>query len=357
MTASASASDPVRLLLVGLGAIGRDHAARIVADPACRLVGVVDPAPGANAAAAGFGAPHFASLEDAVAATRPEGVVLATPNRLHESGTLACLAHRLPVLVEKPVADDLAAANRMVAAARAAGVPVAVGHHRRHGAIVRAAKAAVARGDIGEPVAVSGLTLFHKPDAYFDADWRRRAGAGPILLNLVHDIDLTRAVVGEIVEVQAMTSHARRGFEVEDGGAVLMRFAGGAIGTFVVSDAAVAPWSWELTSGEAPAYPRQDQHCLHIAGSRGALSLPDLTLWRQTGAPDWKQPLERTSLPIDPVDPLVAQLAQFRRVIRDGEPPVVDVVDATRTLAVIEAIGRALRNAGAAERVETVVEP
>lgn len=349
------ATDPVRLLLVGLGSIGRDHATRIAADPACRLVGVVDPAPGAEAAAAVFGAPHFASLAEAVAAARPEGVILATPNQLHEVGTLEALAHRLPVLVEKPVAHDLAGAERMIAAARAAGVPVMVGHHRRHGAIVRAARDAVARGDIGMPLAVSGLTLFHKPDAYFEADWRRRAGAGPILLNLVHDIDLTRAIVGEIVEIQAMTSHARRGFEVEDGGAVLMRFADGAIGTFVVSDAAMSPWSWELTSGEAPAYPRQDQHCLHIAGSRGALSLPDLTLWRQAGPPDWKQPLERTVLPIDPVDPLVEQLAQFRRVIRDGEAPVVDVADGARTLAVIEAIGRAVRDGGRVQ-VATVVD-
>lgn len=343
------AGDPVRLLLVGLGSIGRDHAARILADPASRLVGVVDPAPGAAAAAADFGAPHFDAFDAAVAATRPEGVILATPNRLHEAGTLAAIAHRLPVLVEKPVADDLAAANRMMAAARQAGVPVLVGHHRRHGAIVKAARAAVARGDIGDPVAVSGLTLFHKPDAYFDVAWRRLAGAGPILVNLVHDIDLIRAIVGEIVEVQAMTSHARRGFVVEDGGAVLLRFAGGAIGTLIVSDAAVSPWSWELTSGEAPVFPRQDQHCLHIAGSRGALSLPDLTLWRHRSAPDWKQPFERLPLAPDPVDPLAAQLAQFRRVIRDGEAPLVDVADGARTLAVIEAIGRAVESGGCAE--------
>lgn len=338
--------EPVRLLLVGLGSIGRDHAARIGADDACRLVGVVDPAPTAPAAAEDLGVPHFVDFDAAVATTRPEGVILATPNQMHEAGALACIAHRLPVLVEKPVADDLAAADRMIAAARTAGVPVLVGHHRRHGAIVKAARAAVARGDIGDPVAVGGLTLFHKPDAYFDVEWRRRPGAGPMLLNLVHDIDLVRAIVGEIVEVQAMISHARRGFEVEDTGGVMMRFANGAIGTFVVSDAAAAPWSWELTSGEAPTYPRQDQLCLHIAGTRGALSLPDLTLWRYAAAADWKQPFERSSLPLEPVDPLVEQLAQFRRVIRDGEAPVVDVADGARTLAVIEAIARAAHDGG-----------
>ena len=345
MTTS-DAGDAVRLLLVGAGLIGRAHAVRIAADATCRLVGIVDLAEAAAGVAAEVGAPRFVDLETAIAATRPEGVILATPNQLHEEGTLAVLAHRLPLLVEKPVAGDLAAARRMIAAAREAAVPVLVGHHRRHGSIVRGAQAIVGRGDIGTPVAVSGLTLFLKPDAYFDVAWRRRAGAGPILLNLVHDVDLIRAIVGEIVEVQAITSNLRRGFEVEDTAAVLVRFAGGALGTFVLSDTAAAPWSWEMTSGEAPVYPRQREHCFHIAGTRGALSLPDLTLWRYGDRAGWWEPLERVSLTPEPVDPLVEQVAHFRRVIRDGEAPRCSLLDGARTLAVIEAIARAGRDGG-----------
>ncbi len=338
--------DPVRILLVGAGLIGRVHAARVAADPACRLVGIVDPAEAAAGVAAECGAPHFAELEAAIAATRPEGVILATPNQLHEAGTLAVLAHRLPLLVEKPVAGDLAAARRMIPAARDAGVPVLVGHHRRHGSIVRGAQEIVARGDIGAPVAVSGLTLFLKPDDYFDVGWRRRAGAGPILINLVHDVDLIRAIVGEISEVQAIASSARRGFEVEDTAAVLVRFANGALGTFLLSDTTAAPWSWEMTSGEAPDYPRQSEHCFHIAGTRGALSLPDLTLWRYGDRAGWWEPLARTFLTPEPVDPLIEQVAHFRRVIRHGETPRCGLLDGARTLAVIEAIARAAREGG-----------
>ena len=345
--------DPVRILLVGAGLIGRVHAARLAADPACRLVGVVDPAEAAAGVATEHGAPHFADLERAIADTRPEGVILATPNQLHEEGALVVLGHRLPLLVEKPVAGDLAAARRMIAAAREAGAPVLVGHHRRHGSIVRGAQEIVARGDIGAPVAVSGLTLFLKPDDYFDVAWRRRAGAGPILINLVHDVDLIRAIVGEITQVQAMTSNVRRGFEVEDTAAVLARFAGGALGAFLLSDTAAAPWSWEMTSGEAPVYPRQSEHCFHIAGTKGALSLPDLTLWRYGAKTGWWEPLERSSLAPDPVDPLVEQVAHFRRVIRDGETPRCSLLDGARTLAAIEAIARAARDGGVVE-VEAV---
>ncbi len=344
---------PVRLLLAGIGLIGRAHARRIVDRPETALAGVVDPAPGAAAAAAEFGAPCFADLATAIDALRPDGVVLATPNQLHEAGAVLCLDKGVPVLVEKPVADTFEAALRIVEAERRTGVPVLVGHHRRHGAAVRRAIEAVRGGIIGEPVAVSGLTLFLKPDDYFAAAWRTRPGAGPILLNLIHDIDLIRAIVGDIGEVQAITSSARRGFAVEDTAAVVVRFANGALGTFVVSDAAVAPWSWEMTSGEAPVYPRQDEHCFHIAGTRGALTLPDLTLWRYGARAGWWEPLDRERLAIDPVDPLVEQIGHFAAVIRGEATPRLDAAEGTRTLAVVEAIARAAAS-GARVAVPTV---
>lgn len=337
---------PVRLLLAGLGVIGRAHAERIRAHAETDLVGVVDPSPAAAETAAGLGLPLFADLAAAIEAVRPDGLVLATPNQLHEAGAILALERGLPVLIEKPVADGLDAARRIVEAQRRTGTPALVGHHRRHGMAVRRAIEIVRGGAIGEVVALSGLTLFLKPDDYFAADWRRLPGAGPILLNLVHDLDLVRAIAGEIVEVQALTSNRRRGFAVEDTAGILVRFTNGAIGTFVVSDAAASPWSWETTSGEAPVFPRQSEHCLHIAGSRGALSLPDLTLWRHPEPAGWFQPFERTALAEAAVDPLVEQIGHFAAVIRGEATPRVDVAEGARTLAVIEAIARAAVDGG-----------
>lgn len=335
---------PARILVAGLGMIGRAHVERIVAHPATVLVGVVDPAPSAAAAAAVHGVPAFADLATAIDEVRPDGVILATPNQLHEAGALVALEKRVPVLIEKPVADGLDAALRIVEAEERTGTPTLVGHHRRHGAAVRRAAEAVRSGAIGEPVAVSGLTLFLKPDDYFATEWRRLPGAGPILLNLIHDVDLVRAIAGEIVEVQAMVSNRRRGFVVEDSGGVLVRFAGGAIGTFLVSDAAVAPWSWEMTSGEAPVYPRQAEHCLHIAGTHGALSLPDLGRWHYAGRPGWFEPLAHETLAIEPVDPLLAQIDHFVAVLRGEASPRVSAREGARTLAVVEAIHEAARS-------------
>ena len=115
-------------------------------------------------------------------------------------------------------------------------------------------------------------------DDYFDVAWRREPGGGPILINLIHDIDNLRFIAGEIAAVQAVTSSARRGFAVEDTAAALLRFRDGALGTVVLSDTVAAPWSWELTAGERTSYsyPQTGQDCYLFAGTNGALAVPSL---------------------------------------------------------------------------------
>ena len=75
------------------------------------------------------------------------------------------------------------------------------------------------------------MTLFDKPEDYFEAAWRRQSGGGPLLINLVHDLDVLRHLVGEIESVRAFTSSATRGFEVEDTASVAIRFASGVLGS------------------------------------------------------------------------------------------------------------------------------
>ena len=95
---------------------------------------------------------------------------------------------------------------RLVEAAEAAGVPILVGHHRRHSPLIQRARAIVASGRLGRITAVTGLCLYRKPDhGYFDGAnaWRREPGGGVILINLVHVVDDLRNLCGEITEVQA----------------------------------------------------------------------------------------------------------------------------------------------------------
>lgn len=101
-----------------------------------------------------------------------------------------------------------------------------------------------------------------KPDDYFDIDWRRQAGAGPVFLNLIHDVDSLRYLFGEVVAVQARESSAVRGNVVEETSVILMEFASGLLATASVSDAVVAPWSWEMTAGEKPSLPENERGML-----------------------------------------------------------------------------------------------
>jgi predicted dehydrogenase len=332
---------PPRLALVGAGAIGRRHAALVASGPDAILSAVVDPTAAGEILASEHGVPWHRSLADLIARDRPDGLIIATPNQHHVAGGLEAVAAGLPALVEKPLADELAGARRLVEAAEAAGVPLLVGHHRRHNPMLAAAREAIAAGRIGQVLAVHAQCWFRKPDAYFEPAWRRAPGAGPVLTNLVHDVDNLRWLCGEVVSVQAIARNTGRGHAVEDTAAVLLGFASGAVGTMTLSDAIVSPWSWELTAGENPDYPQQrDAFCYLVGGTEGSLSIPALELSRNGPVRDWHQPILRERLDFVPADPLAAQIAHFAGVIRGGAAPLVSGREGLRSLAVLDAVKR-----------------
>lgn len=327
-----------RLAVVGAGLIGRRHIEAIAKTSAATLACVVDPAEAGQVAAQARGVPWHSALDRMIAAGGVDGVILATPNALHEDGALACIDAGLPVLVEKPITSDLPGARRIVEASEASGVAVAVGHHRRHNPLIVKAKALIDEGRLGRIASVQATTWFMKPDDYFDTDWRRRKGAGPVYINLIHDIDLLLHLVGPVTMVQAIESNALRGHEVEDTAVLLLRFASGALGTVNVCDTAVAPWSWELTARENPAYPATPEDCYWLGGTEGSLSLPNLALWTNPGQRSWWEPLSATRFPVDLTDPLILQIEQFAAVIRGEADPLVTARDGLAALEVIEAV-------------------
>ena len=181
----------------------------------------------------------------------------------------------------------------------------------------------------------------YKPNSYFSADWRTQPGAGPVFINLIHDVDLLRHLCGEIAGVRAVQSSRVRGHSVEDTAVALLEFASGALGTVSVSDTVAAPWSWELTAGENPHYPHIATGAYAIGGTEGALSVPDLTLYAHDGMPSWWNAMTVERLPAARADPLERQIDHFCEVIRGGVEPRVSGREGLATLAVVEAIKRA----------------
>ena len=229
-------------------------------------------------------------------------------------------------------------------------MPVLVGHHRRHNTAVQRVRQAIRDGLIGRPVTATVMYNQLKSASYFDLDWRRKVGGGPILINLIHEIDLIRFMFGEIRSLQAVSSNAVRGFAVEDTAAVLLRFHSGAIGTISVSDTAVSPFSWDLASGEldlmlgtSDQMKRQKVSSHVFAGTEGSLTLPTLHYYnyREVAEPGWRSDLNAEVLVAKSADTYLRQIEHFARVIRREEAPLVSGVDGVRTLQATLAVKEA----------------
>ena len=331
-----------RLGLLGFGLVGRRHVEAAQGLDTVTFTTVVETDPAGRAAAQAAGLQCVDTLEAQLEDHPVDGIVIATPTLLHIEQARACVEAGCPVLVEKPIGVTSREAEATVALAEAKGVPVLVGHHRRHNSIVREAKAILEHGGVGDIRSISAQCLFHKPDSYFDiAPWRKKFGAGPISVNLIHDVDLLRHFCGEIESVQAMSVPSRRGYDNEELASALLRFTSGALATVTVSDSVVSPWSWEFTAEENPVYHPTGQSCYAISGSEGALSVPDLRLWRHQGQPDWWNPLTAEQRAHDGSDSLVNQLGHFHRVLQGQEAPLVGGREGLQSLRVIEAIQEA----------------
>jgi predicted dehydrogenase len=332
--------------VAGAGLIGSRHIDVIGQSTACRLASIVDPSPAAQIIADRLAVPWYATIPDLLERDRPDGIIVATPSQMHLEHALACIHAGVPILLEKPIATTVEDGVRVARAATDHRVPLLVGHHRRHSPILRAARRVIDSGILGRLVAVTGAAMFRKPDTYFyEAPWRRAPGGGPLLINMIHEIDDLRYLCGEITSVQAITSSSARGFDVEDTAAVNLAFANGMLGSFMLSDTAASALSWELTSGEDPAYPNAPGvDCYVLAGDVGSLGVPTLRLTAYDGTPSWWEPLRSEVVNVRRRDPLAEQLGHFCDVIRGDAAPLVTGWDGVQDLLVVEAIAEAGRS-------------
>ncbi|MEM7318952.1 MAG: Gfo/Idh/MocA family oxidoreductase [Pseudomonadota bacterium] len=313
-----------RILVVGGGLIGIRHLKAISEHPGCILVGLADPDPSIEA-----DIPRFSTMADVN--TEVDGVIIATPTHLHAVHGLEAAARGWHMLIEKPVAGSIREARELETTLRAAQIRSLVGHHRRYHASLQQLKSLLAEDVIGRVVNVSLLWAMRKPDSYFEQNWRNFGGS-PVMINLVHDIDLLRFVIGEISQTAALRGATVRGTDRVESGAVALAFDNGATGTISFADTTPSPWGFEAGIGENPNIGTTSQDMMWITGTGGAISYPSMTLWQ---GQDWSTPAQTTPLTpaTDDRAPLVAQLNHFLNVM-DGAEPLIDVGDATRTLAV-----------------------
>ncbi len=331
---------PVKIAVIGFGAIGRRHAEFVRSGDQSELVAVFGRTRRGAEDAGKFGVPFYTDLDRMLDETKPDGVIDATPTPEHLRIGLACARRGISLLVEKPIALTIGEGKALIEAAKQAGIKLLVGHHRRHNALFQEARALVKGGALGElRMVVSHFTAL-KPDAYYQEKWRAQAGQGPLPNNLIHELDALRFVCGEIESLHAFTSSTARGLPFTDTLSVSLRFASGALGVVAMSDSVTSPWAFEITAGEDPGFPRNSENYLRLMGAAGSLAFPYMDIWthpegRRLG---WRGPLECKRLQVPPANPLERQVAHFCRVIRGEEEPLVSGEDGLRSLATVIAI-------------------
>lgn len=339
----------IRMGLIGAGVIGRRHIKAMQAVPAMKLVAIADPAETSAGLAAEQGASHWPDASAMLAGETLDAVIIATPTDRHHEDAIACLDAGLALLIEKPVTATLDQADAIVSRAEAAGLVVLVGHQRRYYPAVAEARRLIDSGRIGRLMGVSGVWMTRKHDAYFSPPWRHRVAAGPVLTNLIHEIDLLRFLCGEITMVSAMVSHADMKLEKEDIAAMVLGFANGAVGNFLLSDRTPSPWGWEFATGENAAFPRSGQNAVRFFGTDAALDFPNLELWQhdrpaktavavEEGGGNWQMPLSKTVRDTPMIDAYIAQLEHLAAVLRGSEAPLITAADARASLAATLAV-------------------
>jgi predicted dehydrogenase len=339
---------PLQIAVAGAGYIGQAHIQAIANNARLKLAAIVDPALSAQETARQYQVACHSRLEDLLATKTIDGVVLATPNALHVSQTLEVLSAGLPCLLEKPIAPTVTEALQILDASQSPGAKLLIGHHRAHSPIMASACQVIQSGQLGRLVGIMGSATFYKPDHYFaDAPWRREKGAGPILLNMIHEVHNLRMLAGDIVAVQAISSNTIRHFPVEDSVSMTFQFASGALGSFLLSDTAACARSWEQTSQENKAYPSySDEDCYVITGTQGSLAVPTMRMKHYAKAEDrsWWKPFEESNLSLNRADPITRQMDHFADVIHGLAPPLVSAADGLANLRVTEAIVEASKS-------------
>ena len=334
----------INISIVGTGLMGFQHIKAIKKSKKANLHSIVDISNNAKNISKKYNIPLYSNVSDLLNLKKTDAVIVATPNQLHEKHTVSFLKNKIPVLLEKPISDNIQSAKKIIAAANKNKTPLLIGYHRRHNSIVSKVKNIINKGKLGKIVSANVLCWLYKHKTYYKEKWRVSKGGGPLGINLVHDIDMICYLLGSIKYVQAFTSNKTRKFKVEDTAAVSLIFTSGVLCSINLSDTIVAPWSYELTAGENPVYPITDQSAYMIGGTKGSIQFPNLKFWFYKNERSWWNKLfvNKNKNKID-TNTLVNQIDHFADVVRKKVKPKVNGNDGLNSLKIFAAITKSAK--------------
>jgi UDP-N-acetyl-2-amino-2-deoxyglucuronate dehydrogenase len=268
-----------------------------------------------------FGCEPATSFEDAIGHPDVEGVLLVTPNDVHEEQTLACAERGRHVFVEKPIADSIEAGERMRRVCADAGVALMVGHAFRRLGAARRVKELLDDGALGRVVlAEANMSLpgSLKPEAW--RAHRERNPGGPIMQLGIHHVDTLSYWLGPVERATGRFAHVETDADIDDVGVVTLEFESGALASLTGS------------------YVSPKTLTLRLLGTKAVLEYrTDFSVWPDAGALDGVTTLTLggETVDFDERDMLAEELAEFGRCIRGEAEPETGVDEGISALAAV----------------------
>lgn len=315
----------MRIVIAGLGSAGRRHLSNVRAVlPSCEI-GVWHTSGKEGVAQSGVSV--LRTMEDALS-FRPHAAIVSCPSPLHVPIARTLAAAGVSLLVEKPLSDSLDGVDDLISECGRTGAVLMVGYNFRFSEPLRALRTLIQEGRLGRIVAFRAEVGRYLPDWRPGTDYRcgvsaRRSLGGGVVLELSHELDYARWLIGEVTGVSAFV--ARAGdlqIDVEDTAEILLEFergAGGSVHLDMLQRASYRGCRVVGTDGTA-TWDASTNHARWYSSESGAWT--DL---QPPGAVDWN-------------DMYKAELEHFFACVEGGATPEPDGRDARRTLALACAV-------------------
>ncbi|MFC7398420.1 Gfo/Idh/MocA family protein [Chelatococcus sp. GCM10030263] len=328
----------INAAIVGLGWWGRTILREMAGSEHLRFVLGVDPDEAGRGAAAASGLAVSSHFEDALARDDIDAVVLCTPHRFHAGQIAAAAAAGKHVFCEKPLCTTAAEADRAIAAVRAAGVQLGIGHERRFEPAVIDMRRRFAAGEFGTALLLEGNFSQDKFLALPPDNWRlsaTEAPVGPLSATGIHLVDLSVALFGRPAEVWARLSTRATRFANGDTLAITLAFESGA--TALITAILTTPFVGRLA----------------VYGSEGWMEIRDRAHpespagWDVTSVRRGEAPVTTFAPPYGNVH---ANIESFARALAGEAPYPVSLDEMLANVRAFEAITRS----AASGRIEAV---
>ncbi|MCU6480432.1 Gfo/Idh/MocA family protein [Arthrobacter sp. A2-55] len=336
----------LRVGIAGCGAISRNHLEAFRAVGNVEVVGVCDIDPDrARATAAAWGVPGACDTVEELLGLDLDIVSVCTPHPTHESVVLAAAAAGVHVLCEKPIATELASAERMVAACDEAGVRLGVLFQRRFWPGAERIRAAIDDGTLGTPVLGQCSVMLHRDTEYYSRDaWRGTwayDGGGVLMTQAIHYIDLLQWFMGDVAEVYGKINTFKHGdhIEVEDSATALITFTSGAMATLEASTAVSPSLGAQIrVTGEGGASASLTEFPEGTDGRVDLWAVGESIITEPAHPAGTPPNVDLGAINGQLIPHHTAQVRDFVRAIQEGAVPAITGRDAVKALRILLAV-------------------